>query len=98
VPIYPGIYPAGVTAATCSQMEAEHKESIKQFQMFIGVGLGLKDLIQKAIQDDYLLELKQSRVSYLHVTPFQMITHLQNCWITVDYVDITSLMAECDNP
>ena len=40
-------------------MEAEHKELITQFQTFIGVGLGLKDLIQKAIQDDYLLELKQ---------------------------------------
>jgi hypothetical protein len=59
VPINPGIYPAGVTAATRSQMEAEHKELIKQFQTFIGVRLGLKDLIQKAIQDDYLLELKQ---------------------------------------
>ena len=79
-------------------MEAEHKESIKQFQMFIGVGLGLKDLIQKAIQDDYLLELKQERVAYLHVTPFQMITHLRNNWGTVNYVDITSLMTKCDNP
>jgi hypothetical protein len=59
VPINPGIYSAGVTAATCSQMEAEHKELIKQFQTFVGVILGLKDLIQKAIQDDYLQELKQ---------------------------------------
>jgi hypothetical protein len=98
VPINPGIYPAGVTAATRSWMEAEHNELIKQFQTFIGVGLRLKDLIQKAIQDDYLLELKQERVVYLHVTPFQMITHLRNCWGTIEYMDITSLMAECDNP
>jgi hypothetical protein len=27
-----------------------------------------------------------------------MVTHLQNCWGTVDYVDITALMAECSNP
>ncbi len=79
-------------------MEAEHKELITQFQTFIGVGLGLKDLIQKAIQDDYLLELKQERMAYLHVTPFQMITHLWNHWGTVNHVDITSLMAEYDNP
>ena len=79
-------------------MEAEHKEEAKQFQTFIGVGLGLKDLVQKAIEDDYLLELKQERVAYLHVTPLQMVTHLQTRWGTVDYVDITTLMAECDHP
>jgi hypothetical protein len=89
VPINPGIYPAGVTAATHSQMEAELKELIKRFQRFIRVGLGLKDLIQKAIQDDYLLELEQECMVYLHVTPFQTITHLWNCWGTVNYVDIT---------
>jgi hypothetical protein len=27
-----------------------------------------------------------------------MVTHLQNCWGTVDHVDITALIAECSNP
>ena len=75
-PANPGVYPAGVTAANCSQMEAEHKAEVKQFETFVGVGLGLKDLIQKAIGKDYLLELKQERVAYLNVTPMQMLIHL----------------------
>ena len=97
-PVNPGIYPNNVTNANRARLEAEHKEEAKQFQTFIGVGLGLKDLVQKAIEDDYLLELKQERVAYLHVTPLQMVTHLRTRWGTVDYVDITTLMAECDQP
>jgi hypothetical protein len=54
-----GVYPVGVTAANHSRMEAEHKAEVKQFETFVGVGLGLRDLIQKAIGKDYLLELKQ---------------------------------------
>ena len=58
-----GIYPDGVTNANRSRLEAEHKELVKEFQTFVGVGLGLKDLIQRAIEDDFLLELKQERVA-----------------------------------
>lgn len=97
-PANPGIYPAGVTNANRPRLEAEHKELMKEFQTFVGVGLGLKDLIQRAIEDDFLLELKQERVAYLNVTPIQMVTHLRTRWGTVDYVDITALMAECDHP
>ena len=97
-PANPGIYPINVTNANRARLEAEHKEEARQFQTFVGVGLGLKDLIQKAIEDDYLLELKQERVAYLHVTPLQMVAHLRTRWGTVDYVDITALMAECDHP
>ncbi len=53
-PANPGIYPIGVTAAKCAQMEAEHKEKIKVFKTFTGVGMGLTDLILKAIDKDYL--------------------------------------------
>ncbi len=71
---------------------------MKQFQTFVGVGLGSKDLIQKAIEDDYLLELKPERVAYLHVTPLQMVPHLRTRWGTVNYINITTLMEECDQP
>jgi hypothetical protein len=79
-------------------MEAEHKEHVNQFHTFIGVGMGLKDLILKAIDEDYLLEIKHERVAFLNVTAAQMLTHLCNCWGVVDFVDITALMAECDEP
>jgi hypothetical protein len=97
-PANPGVYPIGVTNANCSHLEAEHTEQVKQFQNFLGISLEFKDLIQKAIKDDYLLELQREQVAYLNVTPLQMVTHLQNCWGMVNYVDITALMAECSNP
>jgi hypothetical protein len=53
-PVTPGVYPFGVTAGTRPRMEAEHKEQIKQFHTFVGVRMGLKDLILKAIDKDYL--------------------------------------------
>ena len=69
IPANPGIYPNNVTNANHARLDTEHKEEAKQFQTFVCMGLGLKDLIQKVIEDNYLLELKQERVVYLHVTP-----------------------------
>ena len=97
-PVNPGVYPAGVTAASRSRMEAEHKEQVKQFHTFVGVGMGLKDLLLKAIDEDYLLEIKHEHMAFLNVTAAQMLAHLRNRWGTVDFVDITALMAECDAP
>ncbi len=97
-PVNPGVYPVGVTAATRSRMEAEHKEQVNQFHTFIGVGMGLKDLVLKAIDKEYLLEIKHKRVAFLNMTAAQMLTHLHNRWGVVDFVDITALMAECVAP
>jgi hypothetical protein len=97
-PVNPCVYPVGVTAGTRSRMEAKHKEQVKQFHTFVGVGMGLKDLILKAIDKDYLLEIKHECVAFLTVMAAQMLTHLCNCWGVVDFVDITALMAECHAP
>jgi hypothetical protein len=43
-----------------------------------------------------LLELRAQQTGYLNVTPFQMMTHLQTWWGALDFVDINTLMAECD--
>ena len=58
-PANPGIYPDGVTNANRARLEAEHKEQVRQFETYVGVAMGLKDLIQQAIDCNYLLELKQ---------------------------------------
>ncbi len=75
-PVNPRVYPFGVTAATRSWMEAKHKEQVNQFHTFIGVGMGLKDLVLKAIDKDYLLEIKHKRVAFLNMMAAQMLTHL----------------------
>ncbi len=97
-PVNPSIYLVGVTAATWSRMEANHKEQVKQFHTFVGVGMGLKDLVLKEIDENYLLEIKHKCMAFLNVTAAQMLTHLRNCWGVVDFVDIMALMAECDAP
>lgn len=99
VPANPGHYPAGpIPAAQRSQREHEHKALVTQFQTCTGVGKGLKDLILQAVDEDFLLELRDEGVAYLNVTPVQMITHLRDRWGTMDFVDITALLAECDVP
>jgi hypothetical protein len=87
-----------MTTAQRPQREAEHKALIVQFQTCIGASKGLKDLILKSVEEDYLLELRSVGIGYLNVTPLQMLTHLRNRWGTMDYVDITALLAECDTP
>jgi hypothetical protein len=58
--------------------------------------MGLKDLILRAIDKDYLLEIKHKRVAFLNMTAVQILTHLRNRWGVVDFVDITALMSKCD--
>ena len=99
VPANPGVYPLGnIPAAQRGQREAEHKALQTQFQTCIGASKGLKDLILQAVDEDFLLELRAEGIAYLNVTPLQMLTHLRDCWGTMDYVDIASLLAECDTP
>ena len=98
-PANPGVYPQGVfPSAQRGQREAEHNALIRQFQTCVGASKGLKDLIRKAIDEDYLLELKEEGIAYLNVTPLQMLTHLRNRWGTMDFVDVTALLNECDAP
>jgi hypothetical protein len=58
MPANPGHYPAGpILAGQCAQQEAEHKALVTQFWTCIGVGKGLKDLILRAVDKDFVLEL-----------------------------------------
>ena len=98
-PANPGIYPQGnFPAAQHGQREAEHKAQVTTFLTCVGVSKGLKDLILKAVDEDYILELRAEGNAYLNVSPLQMITHLRNRWGTMDFVDITALLAEMDLP
>ena len=64
VPPNPGHYPAGPIPATQrTQQEAEHKALIVQFQTCVGVAKGLKDLILQAVEEDFLLELRDEGIS-----------------------------------
>jgi hypothetical protein len=57
-PIHPGIYPTGLpttaAAITRARVEAEHKESLAEYEIFKGVKQALKDIILEAVEHDYL--------------------------------------------
>lgn len=94
-PVNPGVYPAGaMTAAQRPQREAEHKELMKQFETWAGVRDGLKDLILQAVEEIYLEEIKAPTIGFLNVTPRAMLTHLNDRWGGLDFVDISALIAE----
>ena len=61
-PANPGVYPAGLAlnaaAGTCAREEAIHKELVVQYKIYKGVERGLKDIIQDAVEADYLLEIE----------------------------------------
>jgi hypothetical protein len=95
----PGVYPLGnIPAAQHGQQEAEHKALVAHFQTCMGASKGLRDLILQAVDEDFLLELQAKGITYLNVTPVQMLTHLHNHWGTMDFIDITALLSECNTP
>ncbi len=81
-PIHPGIYPTGlaanVAAGIHAMAEAVHKEQIAQFEIFAGVEQALKDIILKAVEHDYLLEIEEDTLGFLNQTPRSMINHLHS--------------------
>ncbi len=94
-----GVYLLGnIPAAQRGQREAEHKALVAQFQTCVGASKGLKDLIFQAVDEDFLLKLQAEGITYLNVTPVQMLTYLHDPWGTMDFVDITALLSECDTP
>jgi hypothetical protein len=81
-PANPSIYPAGLqvnaTAGTLAREEAIHKELVAQYEIFKGVKQGLKEIIQEAVEMDYLLEIEDETLGFLNQMPGQMIEHLRN--------------------
>jgi hypothetical protein len=99
-PANPGVYPAGLTlnaaAGTCAQEEAIHKELIAQYEIYKGVKQGLKDIIQDAVEADYLLEIEDETLGFLNQTPRQMLDHLRNRGGALDFAETKTLLAERD--
>jgi hypothetical protein len=99
-PPNPGIYPAGLAAGaaagTRARAEAEHKEELAQYEIFKGVEQALKDIIQEAVEHDYLLEIEDDTLGFLNQTPRQMIDHLKARGGALDFADTKTLLAERD--
>ncbi len=96
----PGVYPAGLAlntaARTHAREEAMHKELVAQYEIYKGVEQGMKDIIQEAVEADYLLEIEDEALGFLNQTPQQMLNHLRNRGGALDFADTKTLLAERD--
>ncbi len=67
-PVNPGVYPAwlalNAAAGTRAREEALHKELEAQYEIYMGVEQGMKDIIQDAIEADYLLEIEDETLGF----------------------------------
>ncbi len=98
-PINPGIYPASpFPNGTRKEREAEHKKEVEIYETYLGVAEGLKALIKQAVEEDYIIELRQEKIGYLRVTAMDMLTHLRSRWGTTDFVDTCKLLKELHTP
>jgi hypothetical protein len=79
-------------------VERLHNEKIRIFNLYLGVEQGLKDKILEAVDNEYLLELKQGVFGYQKVTARAMIDHLRKRGGEMDHVDIMKIRKERDEP
>jgi hypothetical protein len=99
-PANPGTYPANVPNNAAqglrARVEAEHKELVKEYETFQGVVQATKDIILRAVDNEYLLELEDKILGFLNQIPTDMLTHLQNRGGALDFADTKTLLAERD--
>jgi hypothetical protein len=67
-PIHPGIYPTGLpttaAAGTRARVEAKHKKSLAEYEIFKGVEQAFKDIILEAVEHDYLWEIEDDTLRF----------------------------------
>jgi hypothetical protein len=99
-PANPGTYPANVpenaVAGVQARAEAEYKEFIREYEIFQGIILATKDIILKAVDHEYLLEIEDNILEFLNQMPTDMQTHLQKQGGALDFADTKTLLAERD--
>lgn len=81
-----------------ASVERLHNERIRIFNLFVGVEQGLKDKILAAVDEEFLLELRQGIFGYQKVTARQMLDHLRKRGGGLDHVDIMKIRKERDEP
>jgi hypothetical protein len=99
-PANPGLYPAiaaTITSGTRAREEALHKGLVKEYKIFCGVEAGLKDIILEAVDNNYVLEIKDKIVGFLNQTPKQIIAHSRNRGGQLDFADTKKLIGEQDS-
>lgn len=96
----PGPYPANVDPNIIlrEQQIAEHKHEISEYEVYLGVASWTRKAIIGAIDDEWLSEIRNEHVGFNHLTPLDLLTHLEDIGGEVDYMDVTELQSELLKP
>jgi hypothetical protein len=97
-PSQPPTLPPTAQADDKRNVERIHNEKIRIFNLYLGVEQGLRDKIIEAIDEEFLLELRQGVLGYQKVTARQMINHLRKRGGGLDHVDVMKIRKERDEP
>lgn len=97
-PTRPPIVPPKSQVGDETNAERIHTEKIRIFNLYLGVEQGLKDKILEAVDNEYLLELKQGVFGYQKVTARDMLDHLRKRGGEMDHNDILKIRKERDEP
>jgi hypothetical protein len=63
--IYPTMLAANASAGTRARAGAEHEELQNQFEKLQGVEQGLKDIIIKSVESNFLLKIEEKTLGFL---------------------------------
>jgi hypothetical protein len=69
---------------------------VREYETFQGVTQAIKDIIQEAVDHEYLLEIKDKILGFLNQTPTDLMTHLRNRGGALDFADTKTLLSERD--
>ena len=98
-PPNPGLYPniaANVTAGTRAREEVIYKGAVQEYEILCGVEAGLKDILLKAVDNDFVLEIEDETLGFSNESPKSIIAHLHNQGGTLDFADTMKLIEERD--
>jgi hypothetical protein len=100
-PQNPSVFPTNIAGNAANGLraceEALHKELIREYKIYCRVEQALKDIILEAVDNDYLLEIKDKILGCLNQTPRQMIMHLRNRGRQLNFMDTKKLLSERDS-
>ena len=100
LPTNPGPYPSVVDPdpVICERQVAEHIEEYKEFETCLGCEHVTHQKIVGAVDPKWLEALCDPILGFAHVSPMQMLEHLDLGRALIDYMDVMELMAQLIAP
>ena len=99
-PAHPGHHPATLSsvAGTREKQLLKHKADLMEYETCEGVTNAVKDLIEGAVDKEWLEEIDDETLGFQNVTILEMLEHLEDRGGDIDYIDIAEMRKEREAP